>query len=385
MAITRGYTSRGEEHPVESMIFSWVFCILLPAASIAWASTERWSVVCAVTLATPVLAILQGTIGILKYRAFFGDAPLPHTPSHGVVLVSSIDGPSESLTDDHTVASTTTSITTTTIGSIRINHPPSGHASNSPPERGAHGMTRSHQSFYADTEVIGVYSQSMPLTPNDLLPLRVLVIGDSLAIGVGQEKSATPVLPEAIAKTLSKQLGGRAVYWTCHGAPGASTAWIVREIERGVKHFAEQIDPPPSGGLYTALDCESSKSGKQSLAYMQHSNRGKHRDEGESQATESVNGLAPLQYSHEGFVAQDGTPNDMALRQWKDNLARHRKRFNQPDVLGPYDVIVVMTGANDLKSAFFPFLLSGEDKEFRRQARERGGVTRRNYDGCWKH
>ena len=58
-------------------------------------------------------------------------------------------------------------------------------------------------------------------------------------------------------------------------------------------------------------------------------------------------------------------------QEWRDRLHRHRKRFD-PDVLGPYDVVVVFSGSNDLKSALFPFLLKGEDVHFRKQAKERG-------------
>jgi len=53
-------------------------------------------------------------------------------------------------------------------------------------------------------------------------------------------------------------------------------------------------------------------------------------------------------------------------------LKEHKIRFD-PNILGPFDIAVVLTGSNDLKSAFFPFLLTGEDAEFRRQAQQRGG------------
>jgi hypothetical protein len=48
-------------------------------------------------------------------------------------------------------------------------------------------------------------------------PLHLLVIGDSLAAGVGSI-SGTPVLPESIGKALSAALGGIPVLWECHGA-----------------------------------------------------------------------------------------------------------------------------------------------------------------------
>lgn len=63
-------------------------------------------------------------------------------------------------------------------------------------------------------------------------PLRLLVVGDSLAAGVGMSKSGTPVLPESIARGLSKAYGGRPVYWTCVGTPGVSASQIVQDIHQ---------------------------------------------------------------------------------------------------------------------------------------------------------
>eukprot|EP00531_Pseudo-nitzschia_arenysensis_P017989 CAMPEP_0116117694 /NCGR_PEP_ID=MMETSP0329-20121206/1707_1 /TAXON_ID=697910 /ORGANISM="Pseudo-nitzschia arenysensis, Strain B593" /LENGTH=615 /DNA_ID=CAMNT_0003611271 /DNA_START=57 /DNA_END=1901 /DNA_ORIENTATION=- len=72
--------------------------------------------------------------------------------------------------------------------------------------------------------------------------LRLLVVGDSLAAGVGMSKSGVPILPESIARALSKALGGRAVYWTCVGTPGVSAAQIVKDIDE-----IEPYDPHPKG------------------------------------------------------------------------------------------------------------------------------------------
>lgn len=55
--------------------------------------------------------------------------------------------------------------------------------------------------------------QENMLNMNSGSPLRLYVVGDSLAAGVGISKSGTPILPESIARSLSKQLGGRPVYW----------------------------------------------------------------------------------------------------------------------------------------------------------------------------
>ena len=116
----------------------------------------HWSVGMAV--ATPLVAILQGSFLLSDYRINFKDAPRPITPASG--MIAALAQQSQS----------------TDSGDAR-------------------------------------------LTTTDK-PLRLLVIGDSLAAGVGVSGNGLPVLPESIAKALSKALGGRVVYWTCVGTPG---------------------------------------------------------------------------------------------------------------------------------------------------------------------
>mmetsp|Transcript_25886 Transcript_25886/g.61405 ORF Transcript_25886/g.61405 Transcript_25886/m.61405 type:complete len:550 (-) Transcript_25886:1577-3226(-) len=43
-------------------------------------------------------------------------------------------------------------------------------------------------------------------------------------------KSGVPILPESIARALSRALDGRPVYWTCVGTPGVSASQIVQDI-----------------------------------------------------------------------------------------------------------------------------------------------------------
>lgn len=72
-------------------------------------------------------------------------------------------------------------------------------------------------------------------------------------------------------------------------------------------------------------------------------------------------------------VEVDGTltENIMGdLELWKTRLERYRRRFN-PNELGPYDIVVVLTGTNDLKIMLCPCLIVEEDRELRR--RNRGG------------
>ncbi|KAL7511856.1 hypothetical protein ACHAXN_008978 [Cyclotella atomus] len=64
-----------------------------------------------------------------------------------------------------------------------------------------------------------------------LPPLKILVVGDSLACGCGIAKSSTPILPESIARHLATQLD-RPVHWSCVGAPGASTKVIMKILQK---------------------------------------------------------------------------------------------------------------------------------------------------------
>lgn len=107
-----------------------------------------------------VIAVLQASAAVLRYRRNFGDAPLPVIPSHGVVVVKN-------------------------------------------------------------------KSEAFKTMPKE--SLRLLLVGDSLACGVGQSVTCTPVMPEVISRELSRATG-KAVYWTCHGESGASAGWCVSSM-----------------------------------------------------------------------------------------------------------------------------------------------------------
>ena len=274
-----------QRDPVQRLIQTWVVSIMVPSALVAWHTTKHWSAAVGAALTGPMLAILQGSIQIWKYRFLFGEAPLPHVPCHGVVVVDPNDA-----------------------------------------------TLRDADEYTPRTDELLQQALEQP-------PLRVLIIGDSLAIGVGQSTSCTPILPEVLSKTLSKKMGGRAVFWTCHGAPGASAAWIVRELERGVEYLDK---PDEDESLTDGMEVTSSCSDSECTT-----------DDSSTETNER-----PIR------TAQH--------KVWYEKLRRHKRRFD-PLMLGPYDVIIVVTGANDLKSAFFPFLLTGDDVEFRKQAKQRGG------------
>jgi hypothetical protein len=180
-------------------------------------------------------------------------------------------------------------------------------------------------------------------TPNNDTPIRLLVIGDSLAIGVGQSKCSTPVMPETIAKSLSNEMGGHPVQWICHGAPGASAGWIVRELESTIA-------------------------------------RGKSQDSLDSQLEYDPDADFGLPGVKDGIIATGElasvTSEDSNLS--SDSISsggfgKVGQQLFDPNTVGPFDIAVVLTGSNDLKSAFFPFLLQGDDVQFRHEAKQHGG------------
>jgi lysophospholipase L1-like esterase len=192
-------------------------------------------------------------------------------------------------------------------------------------------------------------------------PIRLLVIGDSLAIGVGQSRQCTPVMPEVLAKTLSARLGGRTVYWTCHGAIGASTGWIIRELERGVK----KVD--------TDNTCIEEEDDENEVTVSV--DKGKNlSDTDESSVSDDSATLSPPPQPLSKVVEMVDASISLKEQRtiWRERLAQHRK-YLDPDVSGQFDVVVVMAGGNDIKSGLFPFLCTGEDAEFRRQAQSRSG------------
>ncbi len=149
----------------------------------------------------PILTTAQGAYLLTKFRSNHKDAPYPKSPCQGIVIVS----PQDSMSDN---------------------------------------ANNSNQKFKNVQKWLTLWKNNQIVNTNSLFrkeklqkqsPLRIFVVGDSLAAGVGST-SGTPVLPEAIAKSLSKALGGRPVHWTCHGTPGKLDCSVCRARARiGVK------------------------------------------------------------------------------------------------------------------------------------------------------
>lgn len=113
-----------------------------------------------VVVAVPSMALVQGVYFVTQFRHRHRDAPFPISPSKGLVYVKT------------------------------------QHESSKKFEK---GRMWSWSNFKRRT------INTMTRIEQEKKPLRLLVIGDSLAAGVGSSSAISP-LPESIAKTLSKKL-----------------------------------------------------------------------------------------------------------------------------------------------------------------------------------
>lgn len=73
-------------------------------------------------------------------------------------------------------------------------------------------------------------------------------------------------------------------------------------------------------------------------------------------------------------VEVEGTMAQGEILVWKDRLDKYRRRFDPSDELGPYDIVVVLTGTNDLKIMLFPCLIVEQDRELRRRQSSGGFI-----------
>ena len=312
------------------MIKSWILFAGLPSGIATWKLTGSIALGGIAIFFLPASALLQGAVHIVRYRIFFGGTPVPHVPCSGIVKANTKDRTSIASAGD------CPSCSSREDGIVNGENMASVFVSGS--------VGNGKQIEDTNSSVAGA------------TPLRLLVIGDSLAIGVGQSKHSTPVLPEAIAKTLSRSLGGRPVAWTCYGAPGASAAWIAKELEHSCASPCSPRNTKSAGLLELPVKSES-----------------------ETETDDSS--------SDDSSVYSDDEDSKVEVdhNEKFQQLAWHKRLFKQPLskmdpskqgqrlVGGPYDIAVVFTGGNDVKSTFFPFLLTGEDARLYQQARLRGG------------
>lgn len=165
-----------------------------------------------------VLAAAQGAYFLAQYRLSHGDAPHPASPSRGIVVVTSEDGDDDdggSTIDRRNAGALVSRFTQ--LYKLRLDRILGSYS----PRWGdlvsrlrAPFLTRRNESN-DNTEQTNWLKRSGSgnqctsiargkedgITANEN-PLRLFVVGDSLAVGVGTSKSGTPILPESIARHL---------------------------------------------------------------------------------------------------------------------------------------------------------------------------------------
>lgn len=295
------------------------------------------------------------------YRRNHGNAPIPEIPSRGLVVVQS----------DRTDSRRNGNSNITAQRRLTIH----GGSFYPPPTK-----TEAFQNFTDNTPMEDDdTSNEIPFCTTE--PLRILVIGDSLAAGVGTRWSSTPVLPESIAAALSKAMGGRAVFWTCVGVPGQTSSEIVRDII----HLDDLLRVQnPTTQLW------------QRFAEWQTFQRQRAHDRIVAAQRKTHEWLEARKKYEPHELPEELQQANRLLRWWKRTTLQLRKDiqsirsivkrddekefvrydkvtanvtspeehslqpFIDPSVVGMYDIAIVFTGLNDLKESLLPFMMSSE-------------------------
>lgn len=274
----------------------------------ASSSLPKWFI--GVAVATPIAAAFQGAVLLQDFRNNHLDAPIPVSPSRGIVVMK-----------------------------------PTDFKNNSKLKRFSPSNTRISRIREMDEEN---------------RPLRLLVIGDSLAAGVGVLKQSTPILPESIAKALSQASGGRAVSWTCVGTPGASSARIVEDI----LSFKED----EKNGLMERKFKEWRATKQKAEEWLRRRQELNEISEDFKEGSDGGVGSAAKKIkkwwcrvrhdvrSFHQHVIQKGEVDACSDDSLEDQSVN---KCNQPrNDSNEYDIAVVLTGLNDLKEIWLPFMMN---------------------------
>jgi len=278
-------------------------------------SKKKYKTVIGIILLVPILGSLlifyQGVSLLLEYRIFFGEhAPIPFLPSHGVVAA-------------HHPAS-------------QLPLPPLSSKPSIPHYKSIISSPRQH--LYAGEESehfhFKKYNATHIMTRKSLhlKPIRLLVIGDSVACGVGQVNSCYPLLPEAIGSVLSKEYGGRPVFWSVFGQPGATIKWVANKVNQQVR----------VGGTR----------GKEHHVSMQNFYSMSLEPTGKNDVDNNANDDIDREQAH-----------------WVRKLKYHQELYDANPFAG-YDYIIAISGVNDIKRILVPFLVPYDDDDNNDDARD---------------
>ena len=367
-----------------------------------------------IVASVPILAVAQGAYFLTNFRRNHGDAPHPVSPSRGIVIVSPQDGNRGEEEESHAGTNqlhmkNLHNKWLSTWKKVNIVN----HKNNQ--------RRRAKNDIQSDGNgVERAAAEEEDSDPSN--PLRIFVVGDSLAAGVGSTK-ATPVLPEAIARSLSKALGGRPVHWTCHGTPGASTSRIMKDIQEFTsddynslitdqqKEYKNKRNKDYDNSRDSGGESDREMLGVQwkelKEVILQHvkiivqelriNNRLLRRrrnieknDQKNDNSASQENDVEKTNFNNRITVAisesrskidqklhqiiqtlqhniqrpfrrqfrqsnEDGDDDERAIwNQWNTNLSR--STILKPKDMAQYDVVIVLTGLNDLKGLFLPWM-----------------------------
>eukprot|EP00557_Chaetoceros_sp_GSL56_P012503 CAMPEP_0176485842 /NCGR_PEP_ID=MMETSP0200_2-20121128/5254_1 /TAXON_ID=947934 /ORGANISM="Chaetoceros sp., Strain GSL56" /LENGTH=626 /DNA_ID=CAMNT_0017882511 /DNA_START=202 /DNA_END=2082 /DNA_ORIENTATION=+ len=274
-------------------------------------STGATKIFLGVGVGVPMLAFLalfaQGISLLLSYRHFFGSkAPIPISPAHGVV--AAMDRRRVFVGHDHDACGAETN--DSNIGSCSAKDIDSGYLA----------VNELEDNYQFKTFVPSIHlSRSLQMAP-----LRLLVIGDSVARGVGQSNSFYPLMPETLGAILSKYHGGRPVFWSSFGEPGATMKWIASQVHRQTR-TKDLTDKKVSMENFWKLH--------------QHSN---HDDDS----------------NHDNDPSSSSSSSSKL--QWIHKLQYHQQLYEANPFAG-YDYIIALSGINDIKRMLVPFLVYDDD------------------------
>jgi len=352
----------GEPYSVRRFWSDW-FTIILTVWLLAYLITNSTIVSILLMLVLPCLAVYQGASGMLYYRYHFGTPPFPQNPAHGVVVVNPED------------LNTTTTTTTTTTNNNYHNKQEGKECCQS--NRNIKFGMYHKESDGCQCEGGLRWRRGGPLSKKEQEvmdrafdeeePIRILVMGDSLALGLGTDRSCMPLLPETLAKSISKRMGGRAVFWTGYGGEGAASSWTLNELSRGRKKKQKRtaflrssdknnhnpmpkISPLDSLSEYTPLTAESSFDDDDK--FHKKNNKDDYDTDDDLLIGRIVEKQQKKKTKTYGKSETKTTTVDM-FSKWKERLQTFRRGFEN-DISGPYDYVFIFAGGNDAKAAFIP-------------------------------
>jgi len=328
---------KNEHYSVIRFCSNWS-TMMIPAALVAYTSTKSVAVSVISMLFMPCYALYQGAHGMLYYRYHFGTPPFPRNPAHGVVVVNP-----ENLTEEEEETNESKEECCQkhkTNIKFGMYHRESGGCQ-------CEGGLRWRRGGPLSKKEQGVMDHAFKEEP-----IRILVMGDSLALGLGTDRSCMPLMPETLAKSISKHMGGRAVFWTGYGAEGAASSWTLKEVSRAARKKKRQQEYSSSSPPAVEFSDSSSDFSGEDSSEENENNRDNNQNKSSNNLTNGSSRIVDNEKKDQR--RKNKNKNDDMFGEWKKRLHTFRQSFEN-DIAGPYDFVFIFAGGNDCKAAFIPF------------------------------